>query len=403
LEHVGPFEEARIALLEGPDDPRAVTLITGENGTGKTVVLDAIRRLFGLSFAKVERDLSRHTEPLRIDGVFANIDAGKSRTVRVDEPAHSDWKPSSEHTELSRRQLAWSAGRERIGWVTAYWRSELAHDAGTVDALRAPDVRQALAGSLQGNYKNVDVAQTLVYLDYLRDSRNPDEKRAGDALWGLAERIVGVSLLEGGKLAGIERSTFTPMVEQAGRRVPLANLSSGNAYLIGRMLTLLGRMYSVVVAENLDATRTNEIPGLLLIDEAENHLHPKWQKRFLPIVREIFPNLQIIATTHSPFVLGSVADARVFVCRYDEARSTCTIEEHSGGFASLPVDEILASPAFDGTRPFSAEISELLRRRDEAIDRGDVGTRRELEHQLVTLNPTYFAWLRLDEALGSQR
>jgi predicted ATP-binding protein involved in virulence len=50
---------------------------------------------------------------------------------------------------------------------------------------------------------------------------------------------------------------------------------------------------------------------LLLLDEVDLHLHPAWQRRVLPFVQQMFPNAQIIATTHSPFVVASAADAHI--------------------------------------------------------------------------------------------
>ena len=47
-------------------------------------------------------------------------------------------------------------------------------------------------------------------------------------------------------------------------------------------------------------------PAILLIDEIENHLHPRWQRRVIPTLKDAFPKLQIFATTHSPFVVAGV-------------------------------------------------------------------------------------------------
>ena len=47
-------------------------------------------------------------------------------------------------------------------------------------------------------------------------------------------------------------------------------------------------------------------PAILLIDEIENHLHPTWQRRVIPALLKYFPGLQILATTHSPFVVAGL-------------------------------------------------------------------------------------------------
>lgn len=53
-------------------------------------------------------------------------------------------------------------------------------------------------------------------------------------------------------------------------------------------------------------------PILLLLDEIDIHLHPHWQRRVLPAIQKLLPNAQIFASTHSPFVVGSVKDAWVY-------------------------------------------------------------------------------------------
>ena len=58
-------------------------------------------------------------------------------------------------------------------------------------------------------------------------------------------------------------------------------------------------------------------PAILLIDEIENHLHPTWQRRVIPALRDHFPRLQIFATTHSPFVVAGLKGGQVHLLRRD--------------------------------------------------------------------------------------
>lgn len=54
MENIGPFDTGEIEFATGGDGAPAVTILTGENGTGKTIVLDAIRGMFGAAYAKPE-------------------------------------------------------------------------------------------------------------------------------------------------------------------------------------------------------------------------------------------------------------------------------------------------------------------------------------------------------------
>ena len=54
----------------------------------------------------------------------------------------------------------------------------------------------------------------------------------------------------------------------------------------------------------LGANCLAETSGLVLIDEIDLHLHPKWQRDIVPALKRIFPKIQFFATTHSPQVIG---------------------------------------------------------------------------------------------------
>ena len=52
--------------------------------------------------------------------------------------------------------------------------------------------------------------------------------------------------------------------------------------------------------------------GIVLIDELETHLHIELQKKIFPFLIEFFPRLQFIVTTHSPYILNSIANAKAY-------------------------------------------------------------------------------------------
>jgi predicted ATP-binding protein involved in virulence len=61
------------------------------------------------------------------------------------------------------------------------------------------------------------------------------------------------------------------------------------------------------------------VPLILLLDEPEGHLHPAWQRKVLPAAQALFPQAQIFAATHSPFVISSVNEGWIHVFRADES------------------------------------------------------------------------------------
>ncbi|KOP58658.1 hypothetical protein OX90_07350 [Pseudomonas coronafaciens pv. porri] len=83
------------------------------------------------------------------------------------------------------------------------------------------------------------------------------------------------------------------------------NLSSGYSAIFDIYADLLIR------TEYLDIT-PSQLTGILLIDEIDVHLHVSLQRKILPFLAGSFPNVQIIATTHSPFVVTSTTDTLIY-------------------------------------------------------------------------------------------
>ena len=82
-------------------------------------------------------------------------------------------------------------------------------------------------------------------------------------------------------------------------------------------------------------------PATLLIDEIENHLHPTWQRRVLPSLREHFPQLQIFATTHSPFFVAGLDVGQVHRLYRDEDLTVRADAPNSEQIVGWTIDEIL--------------------------------------------------------------
>ncbi len=70
--------------------------------------------------------------------------------------------------------------------------------------------------------------------------------------------------------------------------------------------------YNISIANHPD-NQEKQSAGIVLIDEIEAHLHPTWQRKIIPILRHIFPNIQFFITTHSPQVISSVNSDKVFL------------------------------------------------------------------------------------------
>jgi predicted ATP-binding protein involved in virulence len=88
------------------------------------------------------------------------------------------------------------------------------------------------------------------------------------------------------------------------REVPFAYLSDGYRNMLALVADLAIRCATLNPALRGEAIR--ETPGVVLIDEIDLHLHPKWQRRVVNDLLAAFPRIQFVATTHSPFIIQSL-------------------------------------------------------------------------------------------------
>lgn len=89
-----------------------------------------------------------------------------------------------------------------------------------------------------------------------------------------------------------------------GKKFKFTEMSDGYAAILDIVVDLILKMQS-----KNSLTRAYKKKGIVLIDEVETHLHLEMQKMIMPILTKVFPNIQFIVTTHSPFVLNSLENA----------------------------------------------------------------------------------------------
>ncbi|GIM61962.1 DNA recombination protein RecF [Capnocytophaga canis] len=397
LKNIGPF-------LEGEIEFDQVTILTGENGTGKTVVLDAIRKmLLGNDYYRILPKMRnvRRENSFKIELSLSFND----KKIEIESDSINN-NYSFESFEIKKsNSLYYDLGNVFINetkskgnrWIANYWTSQNDHSDFHIPSLDFIKPENYLINCLDGIQKNAETTKIVTFLDYYKSSDKPEEKKEGEFIFEILKKIFKISLYEG-KFVYVDRSRLMPIVTQNGVEVSLDKLSSGNLYLVQRLIGLLGQMYSVYKLNNLPLEEMCNTPGLLLIDEAENHLHPKWQKTFIKSILELFPNLQIVAATHSPFIVGSVENAKIYVCKPETDHSI--IVDETANYSNKPIEEILISEVFGGTTPFAnEEINKLLKERKEAIEKGDKQEEERTEKRLLELNPQYFSYLEMDKLL----
>lgn len=130
---------------------------------------------------------------------------------------------------------------------------------------------------------------------------------------------------------------------------PLSSLSDGYKSFIGWIGDLIGHLTEVAGDKKID-----DIPGIVLLDEIDLHLHPEWQRTVVPTLAKAFPKLQFIFTSHSPLIASTVKRENVFVTDVDES-GAATIRQLEERLYGRSIEELLVSSYFGltTTRPES--------------------------------------------------
>jgi predicted ATP-binding protein involved in virulence len=128
------------------------------------------------------------------------------------------------------------------------------------------------------------------------------------------------------------------------QRIEAKDLSAGNKSILAMIGDMMIRLYQ----QQPDVVEVSDLQGIVLIDELETHLHPKWQKEFPRLLSELFPKIQFIITTHSPLVfLGMPPDKTVVYNVGRDENNQTEVKKLNLDLANMLPHEILTSALFD--------------------------------------------------------
>ncbi len=338
LVNIGPFPE-----LELEFDSK-VNILLGDNGLGKTTILKAIAvgivgedtvpfhagRLIRANTTRAEISLEASTQRTYDLSLFASDGTTQLRS-RSSRPLEGEGWLAVGFPAL--RLITW----QRYGDTLNVFQRPTATDltpliSGEPDT-RLDRVKQWIIDRESRARENTP--QSVQFRTMLND------------LYAIIERLTpGIDV----KVERVDLDTKSVMVKIGDTILPLEAISQGTASLIGWICVLLQRMYDTAGGHEKPLERS----ALLLIDEIDAHMHPAWQKSILGAIRETFPNLQIIATTHSPLVIGGLEPQQVIVLSHAKngAPGEIQVRKATGDLGVLRTDQILTSPLFglSGTR-----------------------------------------------------
>jgi hypothetical protein len=241
--------------------------------------------------------------------------------------------------------------------IATYGPSRSLRHIETVDLTKRLSTPHENALSFEGTVQN-DVVQSWLVGQYSRRAIARDRQQSGDQYTRTLDRFGKALRSLYGESVSFEveiEPSLQPRLKAFGHTLDFSQLPDGVRSTVGWIADFMMRQELMQWDERLKGKR----PGVLLLDEVDAHLHPLWQRKLLPAMREALPDVQILVTSHSPFVISSCPGSRVHVLELDD---------NGRARARPPVDS-----------PIGESITTTLKEIFGVDSRFDVLTERELD------------------------
>lgn len=299
-----------------------VTVIAGINGRGKTSILDAIALILARWLPEISpaenlaRKMSRKDIRSREHGARIWLDASIGDNP-VTFSTKTGYTPSSGQIFSLPRALAEELRRaygdptrsDDQAPIVVYYTTDRARYQAPRRTLVVPRLNQtdAYVGALSN--RAVNFKEFIPLFHTWEGANERGESQAilrAQKLIPAIQRAVSIFLDE---IQDVRTEGDPPrlVVTKQDSTLDLAQLSDGERSLIAILMDLIRRL--TLANPGLDDPLQGA--GVVLIDEIELHLHPKWQREIVEKLRRTFPRIQFILTTHSPFVVQTLREGEL--------------------------------------------------------------------------------------------
>lgn len=293
-------------------------ILTGKNGSGKTSVLDIMEKVLDLLSSEEKIDTKAFLGILtgEIDDSYFDKDIEELRE-KIEIKINCSWKEF---------QSLYQQGK----FVLAYYGAERVFEADVPKHVEKVELKQKYTMQERPRQNFVKYLLDLKMTEALAIAGRKEEKAQKIKQWFEDFQKLLQEIFEDKKLSlEFDEETFEFSIHENGREPFGFNaLSSGYAAILDIVVDIMVRM-----EKQSNKVFQYDMPGIVLIDEVDVHLHLELQKKVLKVLTTVFQNVQFIVSTHSPFVLNSLENVVI----YDLENHV--LVEH--GLSDVPYDGIV--------------------------------------------------------------
>ena len=302
-------------------------VLVGINGTGKTSILEALRIAIGSLFLSVDKYKDKIASPgIQLDDVRLSNLEQQYPVIITTEGTLSQFTSDDSYENIS-----WERSLVTKGGATRYKDAKLMKEASSqmqevirqseppinipliayysTDRFKKEkkDVGVEPNGSrLRGYYNALDPLTNIKFfldLYYTETLSAIQHNTTSDALNAVNEAVKKCIDCDD-LMFDIKQQELLLIQSKSHERMPFHMLSDGVRSVLAMVMEIAFRCY--LLNPHLGKEAAMLTTGVILIDEIDLHLHPEWQKKVINDLRNAFPNIQFIITTHSPQILGEV-------------------------------------------------------------------------------------------------
>lgn len=416
LENVGRFTGLNVKLAPTTDHHSKVTVLVGNNGAGKTTLLKSLATSLSWLVSRI-RNEKGIGNPIAQEDIKNDASAGFIYTAVVDKALIRSDAPKPEDALCT-----WGIARARQGRKSTahsslvdatrladHYRTQLtANDKASLPLIAYYPVERSvleiplkirtkhtfdqLDGYDNSLNRGVDFRRFFEWFREREDSENEtgisdtalaeiSEKFGTDSdVWKTlanlkassrdrqltAVRSAIAAFMPGFTNLRVQRKPRLHMaIDKDGVTLNVAQLSQGEK----SMMALVGDIARRLAMMNQSLDNPLHGDGIVLIDEVDLHLHPRWQRSLIRQLSETFPNCQFVLTTHSPLVISDAKDVLVYVLNDGE------IHEHNGLYG-LDANQVLLEVMDTDIR--NSDVQKRLNQLMECLQDGELKKAKKL-------------------------
>jgi predicted ATP-binding protein involved in virulence len=370
LQNVRCFgEEAVLKLCNDKGEWSKWNVILGDNGTGKTTLLQCLASIEDAMNSKIYRwEWKDNTSIVakvadENNDTFSNLIAETSNGVI--------------HFKTDRKRII-PAVKEELSWQNILVLAYGANRRISFQILSENEIFPHNSATLfDDDAKLINAEEWLLQMEFAasRESEIKEQARKrSDLIQDVLKKILHeVDGIRFANSTNIEKPVPRLEFKTPYGWVGIKELSYGYKTMVAWVVDVAARMFRQYPNEPNPLT----MPVVILVDEIDLHLHPKWQRDIFYYLEEIFPRAQFIVTAHSPLIVQSAPkDANIIVLKKEKVGDeyVVRIDNDKNYVRNWRVDQILASDLFDEIGVRNKDIELQMQERRILLRKKDLST-----------------------------